>query len=178
MKDTRKAKCPVLFMLDEFFAIAEGDGLPVIRRNMAMLRGYGVKLWTVLQDLGQAEQLYGDKGFESFIGNAGVLQSFAPQDVITSEYLSKRTGQTTRQIFSGSRARSSQPGAPSGAQFTETLSLGQIPLPLMLPQDLRNLDDGEAVLFSHKLKGTAKTRLPYPTELRHLKEICALDPSG
>ena len=57
---------PVLFMLDEYYALAEGDGFPVIQRNMAMFRGYGIKLWTVWQDLAQAESLY-DKAFESFL---------------------------------------------------------------------------------------------------------------
>jgi hypothetical protein len=49
---------------------------------------------------------------------------------------------------------------------------------LMLPQDLRNMDDGFSVLFSHRTKGTVRSYIPYPTELRHLQEICALDPSA
>lgn len=88
MKDTSKPKVPVLLMLDEYPALADG-GFAVIEKNMAMFREYGIKLWTVWQDLSQAERLYG-KGWESFVANAGVLQSFAPQDVVTAEYLSKR----------------------------------------------------------------------------------------
>jgi type IV secretion system protein VirD4 len=87
LKDTRRSKVPVLLILDEYPALAAG-GFPVIEKNMAMFRGFGIKLWTVWQDLGQAINLYG-KGFESFVANAGVLQSFAPQDVVTAEHLSK-----------------------------------------------------------------------------------------
>ena len=43
MKDTRKARVPVLLMLDEYPAIADG-GFPTIEKNMAMFRGYGIKL--------------------------------------------------------------------------------------------------------------------------------------
>ena len=87
LKDTRRSKVPVLLVLDEYPALAAG-GFAVIEKNMAMFRGFGIKLWTVWQDLGQAINLYG-KGWESFVANAGVLQSFAPQDVVTAEHLSK-----------------------------------------------------------------------------------------
>ena len=39
----------------------------------------------------------------------------------------------------------------------------------MLPQDLRNMDDGFSVLFSHRAKGTVRSYIPYPTELPHLR---------
>jgi hypothetical protein len=52
---------------------------------------------------------------------------------------------------------------------------GPISMPLMLPQDIRNMDDGYSVLFSHRIKGTARAYLPFPTEMRSLKAICALD---
>jgi type IV secretion system protein VirD4 len=96
MLDTRRPKVPVLLMLDEF---AQLGHLPVIENNLAMMRGYGVKLWAVFQDLSQAHAIYKER-WESFLGNAGVLQSFAPQDVVTAEYVSKRTGQSTRAVLS------------------------------------------------------------------------------
>jgi type IV secretion system protein VirD4 len=170
MLDTHKSKVPVLFMLDEF---AQLGHLPVIENNLALMRGYGVKLWAVFQDLSQAQAIY-DKRWESFLGNAGVLQSFAPQDVVTAEYLSKRTGQTTRSILSHNSNR--KPG--SNAPGDESTSLSQAAVPLMLPQDLRNMDDGFSVLFSHRTKGTVRSYIPYPTELEHMREICALDPSA
>ena len=168
IRDTRKAKVPVLFMLDEF---AQLGHLPVIENNLALMRGYGVKLWAVFQDLAQAQAIYRDR-WESFMGNAGVLQSFAPQDVVTAEYLSKRTGQTTKAVLSS--GQSINPGAPAG----QSINLSQMQMPLMLPQDLRNMDDGFSVLLSHLVKGTGRTYLPFPTQLPHLKQICTLDPAG
>jgi hypothetical protein len=47
-----------------------------------------------------------------------------------------------------------------------------------LRQRDRNMDDGFSVLFSHRTKGTVRSYIPYPTELPHLREICALDPSA
>ena len=86
---TTGGNVPVLFMLDEF---AQLGRLEVIEQNMALMRGYGVKLWPVFQDLAQAQDIY-EKRWESFIGNAGVRQAFAPQDWTTMEYLSKLSGE-------------------------------------------------------------------------------------
>jgi type IV secretion system protein VirD4 len=170
MLDTSRPKVPVLFMLDEF---AQLGHLPVIENNLALMRGYGVKLWAVFQDLSQAQAIYKER-WESFLGNAGVLQSFAPQDVVTAEYVSKRTGMSTRAVLSYGLNREAGSSAPGG----DNTSISQAAMPLMLAQDLRNMDDGFSVLFSHRTKGTVRSYIPYPTELPHLREICALDPSA
>jgi type IV secretion system protein VirD4 len=172
LKDTRRAKVPVLLMLDEYPALAAG-GFPIIEKNMAMFRGFGIKLWTVWQDLAQAEKLYG-RGWESFTANAGVLQSFAPQDVITAEHLSKlmpltvMTTESQNRNFGGS-ADKKQPSS------SHSLNSGEQGMPLMLPQHLRNMDEGFSVLFSHKTKGPVRTFFPY--KVQGLDEIYALDPA-
>ena len=61
MKDVRKAKVPVLLMIDEAGAIGE---LPIITATMAMIE-IGVKLWTVYQDWNQALSIYGDRAQSS-----------------------------------------------------------------------------------------------------------------
>jgi type IV secretion system protein VirD4 len=177
MKDTRPGKAPVLLMLDEYYAIAEGDGFPVISRNFAMFRGYGIKMWSVWQDLAQAEKLY-EKGFESFIGNAGVVQAFAPQDVVTAEYLSQRTGQTTRQFFSTTQSVNPNPGQPMGVSVSRTRSQNLIPMPLMLPQDIRNMEEGFSIFFTHVEKGTVRSFVPWPGDMKRYKAIMALDPAN
>ena len=49
-------------------------------------------------------------------------------------------------------------GAPGG----DSASIAQAGVPLMLPQDLRNMDDGFSELFSHRTKGTMRSYIPYP----------------
>jgi type IV secretion system protein VirD4 len=161
MKDTVEARCPTLLMLDEF---AQLGHLPVIEQNLAMLRGYSVKLWTVFQDLSQAQSIYGNR-WETFMSNAGVLHAYAPQDVVTAEYLSTRTGQTTKEVLNWSEQ--SKPGEQTAAG---TIGMTQTQTPLMLPQDLRNMDMGYFVLFSHKAKGTIRGYAYDPDDLRKAKE--------
>ena len=172
LKDTRRSKVPVLLVLDEYPALAAG-GFAVIEKNMAMFRGFGIKLWTVWQDLGQAINLYG-KGWESFVANAGVLQSFAPQDVVTAEHLSKlmpltvMTAEQQSRSFDGHEDKK-EPVAKHSVNTSDQ------PMPVMLPQHLRNMDDGFSVLFSHKLKGPARAFFPF--KVTGLDEIYARDPS-
>jgi hypothetical protein len=76
-------------------------------------------------------------------------------------------------------------GLQAGAapSLTSSANLGPIPMPLMLPQDIRNMDDGYTVAFAHRLngkrsKGTVRAYLPFPTEIQGLEAICKLDPAG
>ena len=172
MQDVAKAKVPVMFIIDEAYAVMKG-GFPIIDDNYAQAREFGIKFWFLYQDLAQATMLYGEQGFETFINNAGVFQSFATQDLLTSEYVSRRTGTNTEYEYStsGSRTFGPQASISSGA------SLKQTPRPLMLPQEIREMDDGMTVAFSHKWKGTALSYLPYPTELPHMRDIMRLDPA-
>jgi hypothetical protein len=67
--------------------------------------------------------------------------------------------------------------APGGPSRAETTSYNQTALPLMLPQDLRNMDEGYSVLFSHKTKGPVRSYLDDPSRIRHLAPLAALAPS-
>ncbi len=156
LRDGQAAKVPVMLMLDAYPAIARG-GFPIVENNLAMLRACGVKLWTVWQDLAQLRSLYGD-GFESFMSACGVVQSFAPQDLVTAEYLSQRTGLTALELEARGR---SAPGAPI-TQF-QGATVSYQPVPRMLPQDLRNMDEGFSVIFSHKVRNTIRAYMPIPS---------------
>jgi type IV secretion system protein VirD4 len=103
-----KPRCgyPVLFVLDEFAAFGRMD---VIEKAAGLMAGFGVKLWPILQDLGQIKKHYRD-AWETFLGNAGILQFFANSDMTTLEWLSKRIGQieVLRETSGKSEAKSAQ----------------------------------------------------------------------
>jgi hypothetical protein len=68
--------------------------------------------------------------------------------------------------------------AGASPSLSSSANRGPIPMPLMLPQDIRNMDDGYTVLFSHHIKGTARAYLPFPTQIPGMEKICALDPAS
>lgn len=89
LEDDRQPDLPVLFILEEFAAL---DHMRSIERAAGFFAGFGIRLWAVLQDLSQLRSLY-DKSFETFLGNAGIVQAFGNVDLATTEYLSKRLGE-------------------------------------------------------------------------------------
>jgi TraM recognition site of TraD and TraG len=89
---------PVLFVLDEFATLGH---MRQIEDAAGQIAGYGVKLWPILQDLGQLKALYRER-WETFMGNAGILQFFGNNDLTTLEWISKRIGTTTIQQLSSS----------------------------------------------------------------------------
>jgi len=86
----------VLFMLDEFAALGH---LEIVSTVWALVRGYGVQIMPVLQNLTQLQRLYGDKGANEFIAQAGVISSFGTNDDATAEWLSKRAGKKSAVIM-------------------------------------------------------------------------------
>ncbi len=89
-REDTKPNVPVLLCLDEFATLGRMEQVEVAAGQIA---GFGCKMWTIIQDLGQLESLYKDR-WQTFIGNAGVLQFFGNNDVKTLDYISKRLGQT------------------------------------------------------------------------------------
>jgi type IV secretion system protein VirD4 len=78
----------VMVVLEEF---AQLGYLRQLEAGVALMAGYGVLIWTILQDLNQLVAHYRD-GWQTFTGNAGVLQCFANADERTLKYISERLG--------------------------------------------------------------------------------------
>lgn len=81
---------PVLFLLEEFASLRH---MEVIEHAAGYAAGFGVKFWFIIQDVTQLKRYY-KEGWETFLGNAGMVQAFANSDTSTLEYLSKKVGQT------------------------------------------------------------------------------------
>lgn len=96
----KKPPRPILFLLDEMPALGR---LTMVEQAYGLMAGFGMQLWGIVQDLSQLERIY-DKGWETFISNAGVLQYFGSRDQKTAEYFSKLCGVTTIEKTSISRS--------------------------------------------------------------------------
>ncbi|HUF79694.1 MAG TPA: type IV secretory system conjugative DNA transfer family protein [Burkholderiales bacterium] len=105
--------CAVLFLMDEFASLGH---MRQIEDAAGQIAGYGVKLWPILQDLGQLKALYKER-WETFMGNAGTLQFFGNNDLTTLEWVSKRIGSTTIEQLSSSHV---SPGAAQSGALGES----------------------------------------------------------
>jgi type IV secretion system protein VirD4 len=85
-----RGSLPVWFVLEEFPALGH---MRSIETAAGLMAGFGVKLWSVLQDFTQLKTHY-PHSWETFLGNAGIVQAFGNADVTTTEHLSKMMGAT------------------------------------------------------------------------------------
>ena len=138
----RQGGIRTLFMLDEF---AQLGHLAPIEDAFGLVRGYGVQLWPVLQDLNQLKALYKER-WETFVGNAGVVQGFAPNDLTTAEWMSRRAGNTTM-TAKGYNTGDQQSNAGQGSS-SSGLTYGQVSRALFLPQELMDLPAGGGLLWA------------------------------
>ncbi|WP_231744217.1 type IV secretory system conjugative DNA transfer family protein [Stieleria neptunia] len=117
-----------VFFLDEFHALGR---MKCIETAIAQFAGLGVKLVIVLQDLSQIQRIY-PKSWQTFLGNAGTLQTFAGNDEATLSYLSKRVGEAVTVSHSSNQ--------PSRDQVLESANSGMSwalgNKPLLTPTEL------------------------------------------
>ena len=99
-REPGKPDIPILLMLDEFPVLGY---MRSIEAAAGQIAGFGVKLWTVLQDLGQIKKLY-QSSWETFVGNAGVLTFFGNTDLTTLRYVSAKLGKIGMNLERASRA--------------------------------------------------------------------------
>ena len=125
----------VLMLLDEF---AQLGHLSAIETAFGLAAGYNLQLWLFLQDLNQLKDIYKAR-WETFLANAGVVQWFAPNDMTTAEYLSKRLGNKT-----GTTQSTTMGGFWSrlNAGTSGNTTKGETGIPLQTPQALMAMDEG------------------------------------
>jgi type IV secretory pathway TraG/TraD family ATPase VirD4 len=138
----------VLFMLDEFAALGH---MQIIETVWALVRGYGIQILPVFQDLNQLKGIYKDR-WETFIGMAGAALSFAPNDLTTAGWISARAGEKTACIQNTTSSDStsgghSPGGATSGWSISTTNSFTDTQVPFVRPHTLFGMKEGATLSF-------------------------------
>ena len=112
MERTRaKPDVPVLFVLDEFPVLGY---MKPIEAAAGLMAGFGVKLWTIIQNVGQLKQHY-QQSWETFFANAGMVTAFGVVDSESQAEISKKLGKLrmTSQVPTGAVGSALLSGAPS-----------------------------------------------------------------
>lgn len=81
---------PVLFVLDEFPILGY---MPSIETAAGLMAGFDVKLWLIVQNIGQLKRHYKDS-WQTFVANAGVVTAFGVFDTETLQVVSDILGRT------------------------------------------------------------------------------------
>jgi type IV secretion system protein VirD4 len=161
-----KQRYPILMVLDEFYALGR---LQLVAKAAGLLAGYGVKLWPIVQNLGQIGELYPDN-WETFLGNAGMWQVFAVNDQTTARYMSERLGEhivwRKQRNFNQETQKYEEEWMPQGASFLRTgIELGREV----------SRDSGNQVIFVEGGDSFLLRRRPYDKTFK--REQYSPDPS-
>ena len=142
---------PVLFLLDEMAALGR---LKPVETAFGLMAGFGMQLWGIVQDLSQLERIYG-KGWETFIGNSGVLQYFGSRDKMTAEYFSALCGTQTTKTISGQIKQAFWGAAEEPGSYGET---GR---PLFMPDELMVMKPDDQLLLVETNYPIVAKRVPW-----------------
>lgn len=125
--DKREPEVPALIIMDEMHVLGR---MAALETAAGLLAGFGVRLWSIWQDMSQLKDLYRDR-WETFMGNAGLLQFFGVNDLTTLKYISERLG--TSSVMSISQGEISEEQVALG--FTGRSSSIQA-APLLSPEEV------------------------------------------
>jgi type IV secretion system protein VirD4 len=122
---------------------------------MGIGRGYGLRIWPVLQDLNQLKELYPQR-WETFLSNAGAQMFFAPRDLTTAKWVSDRTG--FKQVMVPGKSVSQQIIGQDTESMSGNWNYGIQQQPAMRSDELFNLGKDEMILFGENLPGFVRSR--------------------
>ena len=148
LSDARRSDYPVLFLVDECAALGR---LEILETAVGLMRGYGLKLWLIFQDLPQLKSVY-ERRWESFISNSGVKQFFNVNDLATADFVAQYLGKETVRVQSDTiSGQSPIAGANIGATGRELLTADEV----------RRLPENEQILFYERQKPVLARKLIY-----------------
>lgn len=101
-RNKRKPRYSVLFAIDEFYSLGY---MAPIERAMGFIAGSGVKLWLIMQHIGQLQALYPGT-WDNFLRNCYAQQFFGDQKPENLDYLEKTIGQRYLKRKDGTEATS------------------------------------------------------------------------
>jgi type IV secretory pathway TraG/TraD family ATPase VirD4 len=131
------------------------------------MAGFGMQLWAIIQDLSQLEDLYGRR-WQTFLGNAGVLQVFGTRDMMTADYVSRLAGHTTVEQISKATQDKRDGGFlrapdPNYASMNDR----QFGRPLIQPEEVIRLPDFIQILFLPSCNPIECRKVPYYENARY-----------
>lgn len=149
----------VLFILDEVGNIGP---MPALYQAVTLGRGMGIRVWLVLQSMGQLKSIFPSDGqAQSVEASIDTRVFFGTRDYATAEYLSNYLGQATVQIESSSANQGeSKSGtlaeliAGRGGAFSRSTNTGssttqsEVGRKLLMPDEILRLSGDIAIILA------------------------------
>ncbi|WP_158920918.1 type IV secretory system conjugative DNA transfer family protein [Acidisphaera sp. S103] len=173
----RPGKYSTLFVLDEFRATV--GNLPVLVKNWAVVPEYGMQFLPIVQSLEHLRACWGDE-WEGMVSQAGIVATIGPAgDRLSCEWMSERSGDTTRAqagynassgTANGATYNAGSASSPNGNTNNEGggdsansnsgdgYGVQLVKRRYLLPQDFRSLRPGEGRIW---VAGEGRLSIPF-----------------
>ncbi|MGZ3218562.1 type IV secretory system conjugative DNA transfer family protein (plasmid) [Paracoccus sp. T5] len=159
-----KPKLSALFILDEFAALGR---LGKVEQAFGLMAGFGMRIWAILQDLSQLQDLY-QKRWQTFLANAGVLQILGANDLLTAEYVSRLLGRETLETVSQSTMDKRNGGFWQEADPNyKSMSDREFGRDLMTPDEVMKMHPRQSLLFITNQNPIKAVKWPYYRNARY-----------
>jgi type IV secretory pathway TraG/TraD family ATPase VirD4 len=142
----------VVFILDE---VAQLGRIAPLEDAVSIMRGYGVRLWLLLQDLGQIQGTY--RKWRSFLASS-TLQFFGVQDNETARYVSEALGNQTVWVHGSGQSHNHGPKQGSRSSSSNRSATAR---PLLTAEEVRTLPATDVLVLSPGRKPHKLRRLHY-----------------
>ena len=157
----------VNFIMDEFCNIGK---LLDFKKTISVVRGYNINCQIVVQSIAQLSDRYPIKEWEEIVGNCDTQLVLGCNDLMTSEYISKRCGSVTIQL-----TNSMSPQTPLFSPITREVTgyretKSNNTRPLMYPEEILQMDNSECLLLIRGQKPLKGLKI-IPDELSSYKEL-------
>jgi type IV secretion system protein VirD4 len=141
-----KLKYQCMLLMDEFTSIGR---IAIIAKAIAYMAGYGLRLVTVIQSVGQLESTY-PKEARNLITNHALQILYTPGEQKDANEYSEMLGYMTDKT--PNKSRSGPRGFFGKGNATESLSDGKDKRALMLPQELREMPFEKEIVMLERVK--------------------------
>ena len=140
------------------------------KKTISVVRGYGINCQIVVQSIAQLSDRYPIKEWEEIVGNCDTQLFLGCNDLMTSEYISKRCGNITIQL-----TNSMAPQTPLFSPITREVTgyrqtKANNTRPLMYPEEVLQLDNKECLLLIRGQKPLKGYKI-IPDELSEYKKL-------
>ena len=157
----------LLLLLDEFAALGR---IPVIAEAASYLPGYNVRLVLIFQALSQLREVYGPHAAATLLKSLAARIVFAPKDYEEAKEISEELGDSTVRARAFSRPRFAQWGRGRGGQGGQ-VTVSEQRRPLLLPQEVKELGNDEALVFYEGLRPIRCRKLRYYRDRRFKRRL-------
>ena len=143
VKGDGKCKVPVNFILDEFPNIGS---IPDFTKKLSTIRSRDLRVAVIFQNIAQLQNRYPNGLWEEIVGNCDTQLFLGCTDQMTSEFISKRTGEMTIEVNSKSVQKQSLSfGGGGSGSYNESQSVGK--RTLLTPDEVLRLPNSNALVI-------------------------------